>query len=35
LSQKGKEALQRLQRCGGRLLPLRSWQSGKVIWGLV
>ena len=35
LSEKGKGALQLMQRCGGRLLPLRSWQSGKVIWGLV
>ncbi len=35
LSEKGKVSLQLMQRCGGKLLPLRYWQSGKVIWGLV
>ena len=35
LSEKGKVSLQLMQRCGGKLLPLRSWQSGRVIWGMV
>ncbi len=35
LSEKGKPAIMRLARCGGKVVALQSRQSKKVIWGLV
>ena len=35
LSDKGKPAIEKLQRCGGQLVELQSRQSKKIIWGLV
>ncbi len=34
LSEKGKAAILKMQRCGGQLVELQSRQSKKVIWGL-
>ncbi len=34
LSEKGKPAIERLARCGGKVVAIRSRQSGKLIWGL-
>ena len=35
LSERGKIALLKMNRCGGKLVVLRSRQSGEPIWGLV
>lgn len=34
LSEKGKPAIEKMARCGGTVVALRSRQSGKLIWGL-